>query len=609
MPKVYTAGRARRSQVVTTYGIGSIVDLVSGSYMPLGLESIERQAGNYLSQFEIRELRLQNLLKKPKFYGVVTPGPDHVTEWGQKIEHFAALPVTRFPNWLECPNCHRLGKVGDPFEQDADNRVRCVACRGRTYVNPVRFVVACRKGHISDFPWIWWAHQRTGTPCSNPRLYLLSSGRSSSLGDLYVQCRNCRSTASLSSIFVPGVVKLNCRGHRPWLLDSVDCDLEMEALQRGGSSTYFPISASMISIPPESDPLGQLLRAKPELLAIAKVVAPEALDDVLEAFIGSLDLKPDLGALKAVIREMNERSCDTDDYTQIPSRHAEYEALGRENDPVPILGVVPEFENHIVDVRHSATLSRWFDLIGAASRLREVRVCCGFTRIVPYSVSVESIDASIRSGRIASLSREPKTWLPATEVRGEGIFLRLRDDLVRRWESTERVLRRAKILDDMFVSHYERIGEDLPYHVTPRLLLVHSLAHVLIRRLSLECGYSSSSLSERLYVSETDNSSMCGVLIYTASADSDGSLGGLVNLAKPSLLEPIISAAMHDASWCGNDPVCVENSPQNSGERFSGASCHSCLLLPETACEKHNRELDRAMLTGLPDAEFGFFTR
>jgi len=607
MPRIQTAGKARRSQIVTTYGIGSIVDLVSGSYMPLGLECIEKQSGKYLSQFEIRELRLQSLLKKYKFYGVIVPGPEHVAEWGQKIEQFSALPVTRFPNWLECPNCHRLGKVGDPFEQDADNRVRCVACKGRTYVNPVRFVVACRKGHISDFPWVWWAHQKVGKICDNPRLYLHSSGQSSSLGDLYVYCQNCKSSESLSSIFIPGALKLRCKGHRPWLLDSVDCDLNMEAIQRGGSNIYFPILASMLSIPPEANPLGQLLRERPDLLTIEEMVDPVALNAVLKNFIETQGLHEDVETVKAVIREMKGSGTETDKNANVPSRYAEYRALSEDNDPVTVEDMIPEFENHIMEPTNQ--LAEWFDLIGAVNRLREVKVCCGFTRIVPYSIPIEGIDTAIKSGKISPLSKENKTWLPAAETHGEGIFLRLRNDLVSQWEFNPDVKRRAKILDDIFVNHYEKMGEELPYHITPRLLLVHSLAHILIRKLSLECGYSSSSLSERLYVSDSESSPMCGLLIYTASSDSDGSLGGLVNLAKPHLLEPIIMSAINDASWCGNDPVCIENSPENSGERFSGASCHNCLLLPETACEKYNRELDRAMLTGLPDVDIGFFSR
>jgi hypothetical protein len=146
------------------------------------------------------------------------------------------------------------------------------------------------------------------------------------------------------------------------------------------------------------------------------------------------------------------------------------------------------------------------------------------------------------------------------------------------------------------------------YTVSPRLLLVHAFAHALIRQISVECGYSASALRERLYVSEDAGRTTNGVLVYTGSPDSEGSLGGLVRLAEPALLEPIVLRALRNAAWCGSDPVCLETDPRQSGDRVSGAACHCCLLIPETACERFNRELDRALLVGDGEEKFeGFF--
>ena len=148
------------------------------------------------------------------------------------------------------------------------------------------------------------------------------------------------------------------------------------------------------------------------------------------------------------------------------------------------------------------------------------------------------------------------------------------------------------------------------YKITPRLLLVHSFAHAVIRQISVECGYSASALRERLYVSEPDGArpAMNGVLIYTGSPDSEGSLGGLVRLAEPKLFQAIVQRTLNSAGWCGSDPVCIETNVDQTGERVSGAACHCCLLLPETACEKFNRELDRAVLAGAADGAFsGYF--
>jgi hypothetical protein len=143
-------------------------------------------------------------------------------------------------------------------------------------------------------------------------------------------------------------------------------------------------------------------------------------------------------------------------------------------------------------------------------------------------------------------------------------------------------------------------GYQRDYRITPRLLLIHSFAHAMIRQLSIDCGYSSSSLRERLYVAEGDDNSsaMNGVLIYTGSPDSEGSLGGLVRLADAALITDAVTRAVRNSRWCGSDPVCIETDPAQPGERISGAACHCCLLVPETACEKYNRELDRSMMVG-----------
>jgi hypothetical protein len=245
------------------------------------------------------------------------------------------------------------------------------------------------------------------------------------------------------------------------------------------------------------------------------------------------------------------------------------------------------------------------------SRLREVRALAGFSRIDPYPVSAEQVPKAIIDGFVAAISKTPRTWLPAAEIRGEGLFLRFRNEAVDAWiNENPGTTRRIGVLDAISDRMAAERGYTRSYRITPRLLLVHSFAHALIRQISIECGYSSSALRERLYVAETSDTApaMNGVLVYTGSPDSEGSLGGLVRLAEPALLELIVKRTIANARWCGSDPVCLETEPAQSGDRVGGAACHCCLLVPETACEKFNRELDRTMLVGSPDQGFaGFF--
>jgi hypothetical protein len=134
-----------------------------------------------------------------------------------------------------------------------------------------------------------------------------------------------------------------------------------------------------------------------------------------------------------------------------------------------------------------------------------------------------------------------------------------------------------------------------------RYLLVHGFAHVLINQFVFECGYSTASLRERLYVSADANAPMAGILIYTAAGDSEGTLGGLVRLGRPERLGAVVRRALSRASWCSADPVCSENLGGQGSRLANLAACHACILLPETSCETVNQGLDRAMIVGTAD--------
>jgi hypothetical protein len=247
-------------------------------------------------------------------------------------------------------------------------------------------------------------------------------------------------------------------------------------------------------------------------------------------------------------------------------------------------------------------VAKFFSKIRLVHKLRETRALTGFTRILPP-------DGNLASPRLQSLKLDPRIdWLPAIKVYGEGIFLELNSDAIDKWISTELgILRRITPL----VAHYNsvRTARQQPHrNITAKFLLLHTLAHILINQLSFDCGYGSASLRERLYCDFTDpERPMHGLLIYTASGDSEGSMGGLVRQGKPSRLEQTLRRALQRAAWCSSDPVCIESNGQGS-DNASLAACHGCCLLPETSCEEGNRLLDRALLVGKPgNRELGFF--
>jgi hypothetical protein len=203
-------------------------------------------------------------------------------------------------------------------------------------------------------------------------------------------------------------------------------------------------------------------------------------------------------------------------------------------------------------------------------------------------------------------------WLPASVVYGEGIFLELDEQRLRAWETQN-----ANALHQHLAhlrENYERArtARNLqPKRLTPRFILLHTLAHLLINRLTFECGYSSASLRERLYVSDNPAAPMAGLLIYTAEGDAEGTMGGLVRMGQPRYFAPILRRALEAASWCSADPVCLEMGAQHGQgpDSCNLAACHSCALLPETACEEFNRFLDRTLLIDtFANSRFGFFS-
>lgn len=592
-PAIEPLGRVRRSQLISTYGIGAIVDLDKGSFMPMGLEDLERPSQG--PALRIGEARLQALLGVDHFR--LPPVAEDVPGVPGRVSPWHCVPAVRFPEWHECPKCHRIGRLNDPFQLAADgSRLECTAHGGRgVATTPVRFVVACRKGHIDDFPWAWWAHRRRqeGT-CNAPRLELRSRGKSAALADLQVRCLNCGAEQSLGDAFLKESVGKTCHGRRPWLVDRQQCDEVPRVIQRGASNVHFAAIASALSIPPVSEVAFQIVD---QYWAGISGMSAEALPTFLRSIGASYGVGAE--ALMAAVTERRRIESGASVGGEAGARREEYVALCADRDDPMTGGVVPHFRNEVSDP--PPALARWLDLVGAVSRLREVRALAGFTRIEPFPVSAEQIRAELQQGNLASLSKGHVNWLPAAEIRGEGIFLRFRTEAVDEWiAANPGAVQRAAQLDRKSAAIAQERGYTRDEEITARSLLVHSFAHALVRTISIDCGYSSSALRERLYVAEPSETgeAMNGVLIYTGSPDSEGSLGGLVRLAQPDQIERIVMRALRSARWCGSDPVCLETDPRQSGDRVSGAACHCCLLVPETACEKFNRELDRTMLVG-----------
>jgi hypothetical protein len=265
------------------------------------------------------------------------------------------------------------------------------------------------------------------------------------------------------------------------------------------------------------------------------------------------------------------------------------------------LGTVPE------------KMEEWFTKVVLVKRMREVTSLLGFTRITSPR-DLEPGDGTW-SEVLGPLSRQSVPVVPAVESRGEGLFLVLNEDKVSAWcERADVIDRLEKPLREMYANRRAKLGLHPPEAGFKgiRYVLLHTLSHVLMRQFAISCGYSAASLRERIYAREANEEGgpMAGILIYTAAADSEGTLGGLVALGEQRQLEYHFFQALEQAGLCASDPLCAEHEATGQQMTMHGAACHACLFAPETSCEYNNRFLDRTVLVEtMRQSGLGFFSR
>ena len=257
----------------------------------------------------------------------------------------------------------------------------------------------------------------------------------------------------------------------------------------------------------------------------------------------------------------------------------------------------PHFLKNEVDA--PADFSALIDQVVLLERLREVNALVGFTRVE----APEESDNLDERPELAALCKGKPTWVPVSEVHGEGIFIRFNEQAIKDWEAKEAVDKRDRDLREGHKGwRNARMLDPTVGYPGIRYAMIHTISHLLIRELALECGYNAASIRERIYADNDPADPMAGILLYTAAADSDGTLGGLVDLGKPENLGPIIMQAIRRATVCSSDPLCSEH--QASRDRsLHGSCCHACGFVAETSCERGNRYLDRALVVPIFDCE------
>ena len=606
----------RRGQLITPFGVGALVDFPGDeSLMTAGLDEWPFADEECPQDWLVREERLQARLGVTHF----RLPPDY-REPGKDIQHpNQHIPFIRFPLWHYCPTrgaMEKLSRFGSRPTCPCRPGLDCESWSDwkRPRLIPSRFIAVCPKGHIEDFPFMEWVHG-DGDWDNSHKLRLLPGRSSASLSGIKIQC-NCGKEKTMAGAFNFNAesggelhrLGCDCSGGKPWLGfegHRGKCGEYLRVVQRGASNVYFPMTVSSIYLPIWGEDASRRINQLLEDPTIWDNLS-NGLDD--GKYIQSMRCEIIAGIKKVDSEELRKAAQrKLDGVVQIRNsgrrseeefRRQEYEALRTGKG-----GKTTDLMVEIVDAAsYGPDLNNFLNNVCLVKKLRETRVLIGFSRLLP--VEDPSMANLMPMTESTNLS-----WLPASVVHGEGIFMEFNHRKLQVWSKIPGVQKRVVSLKSAY--NQRRLERGLKEEeVSAKYVLLHTFAHALIGQLSFDCGYGSAALRERIYCdSKNPEEPMQGVLIYTASGDSEGTLGGLVRQGKPNHLKVIIERAINHARWCSSDPVCIESHGQGS-DNANLAACHGCVLLPETSCETGNRLLDRSLIVGIGrNPEIGFFSQ
>jgi hypothetical protein len=564
----------RPSQFITTYGPGSIVETRSGPVVICSTDRVFSDNGLSLADFEIRDSRLARTFALNGAGIIRIPVNAEVT----RGEEYPLYPTEPLPYWSLCVD-HRIlywarnGCPQCPTGTTQQNRQKA----GR---EAIRFVRACAAGHLDDVDWHFVVHN--GPRCQGQRDYYLWIGGGSSLRNVNIRCPQC-----------PAVVNFGIAYRRDWRCSArypelgarpaqPDCSVPARIVQRGSANLRIPEIISALTIPPLASRLTNVLQDS-RIMTMCTLLSRRNMLTEAEFRQSLNDIQPPLGQaalqflgqcswaeIEAAIRQVAGGSSSR------PLKEDEFDSLryaavwGAPPVPSPQTGAPPLFEVRLSEVRRfDGPAQRCRFRVVPVSRLRMVMVQRGYRRLDPSNAQLVSV--SFQSGG--------RWWYPGAELFGEGVFIDIED------QDLALVGTRALA--------WERSFQGSPSDETlhPVHVWWHTLSHRLLRALSVDSGYSSAAIRERLFLKQgPGQQARGGVLLYTVQPGGDGTLGGLISLV-PSFGR-LLNSSLRDLGSCSNDPLCEEALPDG----INGSACYSCLLASETSCEQRNIHLDRGLL-------------
>lgn len=611
-----------RSKHISNYGgVGSLIETTDNSII---IETFDEwgysELNEKLAHYIIKDDRLLQRLKN-RF---------------PNLKHLVAIPTERdsflhnvrpkanyFPKWFYCTRCHRFanysewkkrwtasGKKTDFFYPPKCSNKDCK----ENHLEQIRFVMTCSNGHIHDLPWEFWNNRlptdrsqhdeeendNNNEKSSGPQLnrekccgdsqdliYKISR-ENTELSGIWVECKSCKKKANLKGIFN---FEQLCLGKKYWLKPDIgkfheeNCTAQASVKLKTSNSVYYANSLGSLYIPEQQNPLSTEIRVD--------------IDNMIESGQFTTEQIVQLVSIqKKIDKELIQQYLETGDIKYIPDniyRETEYKYFLEKEQPDN-----KQIKFRVIDCSEQIN---GFSKLVKIDKLKKTTVQTSFTRNEPIDVDAilqnqNEYEYTVHRQSVSKNNFETKT-LPALESYGEGILFVLDKQKLEQWEQQQEVIERTEKIKSNAQNADWKSHQIIAKSLTSRKVLIHTLSHLLMRELEYVCGYPASSLSERLYVSET----MHGFLI-SAFDGTDGYLGGLSNLCNDlENLNNIISSAIFRATDCSSDPICIESEGQGVGQ-LNLAACHSCTLTPETTCELSNLYLDRKLIV---NKDYGFF--
>ncbi|RUM47437.1 MAG: hypothetical protein DSY47_06945 [Hydrogenothermus sp.] len=607
----------RRSQFIRTYGPGAIIETPRTPAIILsfntGSNPPDFLKNGYLIKDPILESYLKSIMKK--YAGTDIDVKDlrvRVFELPFSSEGSAVrFSAKNFQKWYLCPIHKNLWKFKPNEQRD------CPECRGNRPTNstPIRFIQACKNGHLDDIQWDTEVHTiyKNGKPVRKIKCnstHFKWEGPGTGTAETKIKCKKCNMSIKLSDLYNR---ELKCTGRfpekeKPWAKAGEEfnenCKEKASIVLRMASNLRIPEVESIFMVWPRSDEVGSILASNvglsAEILKTIEFYEKGRLsdDELKEEFLNIIDealqekrlskeeynrlvkIKKNIPSLKRrleYIKKMENKSYTFRDIIDIEYGNLkEGIRIGKSED-------LPETGRKYLEINSNRTISKKFLSVTPIDILT----------VVETQVAYRRLDLEKGKPVLVSKTGDDGTYyFPSIMITGEGIFFDFDKIELNKTETYSSWLRAFNRRYDEYNQGFLFKIEKEKYELHPAFVFLHTFAHLLIKALSLYSGYPSTSIREKIYITDTNRETPSGgIVIYTATEDEGGAMGGLISLVEEKRLQKIFSRIVNLAYACSNDPVCIEN--KFSRGKYAGASCYSCTAISETSCDHRNLWLDR----------------